>query len=453
MTRDIPAGPKADLILANASVLDGDGRFFEERDILIRGGRVEAVAAAADGLAAGVASAGGSASAGPADVVDCTGCVVTPGLTVLHGHAPMVLFRGLAEDVSIDDWFNVRIWPYESHLTDEDVRAGTRLAIAEMLENGVTAFADHYMFADAIADAVLESGIRADLAQTVFGLGDGVKERIEAGADVVRRRRGDSPRLTFRMGPHAPYTCPPPVLAAIVAKARELGVGLHIHVSETEAQVLASLHSLGQTPFAALAAAGGFELPVIVAHGLWVRQDDLKHLTPDTWFAASPKTYMKLAMGEGGLWALRDRLQVAAGTDGAASSNTLNPLEQMRLWALLGKHSGGDATRFTLREAWTLLMNGHRALGTNTGLVQPGRDADLVVWDLQQPNTAPVHDPLAAILYSAESRNVRDVLVQGQFLKRGHRLVTLNGPSVVREAAAAAARLVQQGPGQAAVTY
>ncbi|MGE5590445.1 MAG: amidohydrolase family protein, partial [Bacillota bacterium] len=423
MTKDIAAGLKADLILANASVLDGDGRFFEGRDILIRNGRVEAVVPAA---------AGGSSSAGrPAEVVDCTGCVVTPGLTVLHGHAPMVLFRGLAEDVSIDDWFNVRIWPYESRLTADDVRAGTRLAVAEMLENGVTAFADHYMFADAIADAVLESGIRADLAQTIFGLGDGVEERIEAGADVIRRRRSDSPRLTFRMGPHAPYTCPPPVLAAIVAKARELGVGLHIHVSETEAQVLASLQSLGQTPFAVLAAAGGFELPVIIAHGLWVRQDDLQYLTPSTWFAASPKTYMKLAMGEGGLWALRDRLQVAAGTDGAASSNTLNPLEQVRLWALLGKHSSGDATRFTLQEAWALLMNGHRALGTNTGLVQPGRDADLVVWDLRQPNTAPVHDPLAAILYSAGSRNVRDVLVQGQFLKRGHRLVTLDGPSVV----------------------
>jgi len=365
----------------------------------------------------------------------------------------MVLFRGLAEDVSIDDWFNLRIWPYESRLTEEDVRAGARLAVAEMLENGVTAFADHYMFADAVADAVLESGIRADLAQTIFGLGEGVEERIEAGADLIRRRRGDSPRLTFRMGPHAPYTCPPPVLAAVAAKARELGVGLHIHVSETEAQVKASLASLGVTPFAALAAAGGFDLPVIIAHGLWVREDDLPFLTPDTWFAASPKTYMKLAMGEGGLWTLRHRLQIASGTDGAASSNTLSPLEQIRLWSLVGKHSTGDSTLFTLREAWSLLMNGHKALGTNTGAVAPGRDADLVVWDLQQPNTSPVHDPLASILYSAGSRNVRDVLVQGQFLKRDHRLVTLDVQPIVREAAAAARRLVESGPGQTTVTY
>ncbi|MHB9145790.1 MAG: amidohydrolase family protein [Symbiobacteriia bacterium] len=461
--RERPTAPARDLILINAAILDGDGRFYEGRHIVIRDGRVAQVVAAkaSEGRAERPAQrrAERPAALAPAtprqmaEVVDCAGCVVTPGLTVLHGHAPMVLFRGLAEDVTIDDWFNRRIWPYESHLTVADVTAGTRLAIAEMLENGVTAFADHYMFADAIADVVLETGIRADLAPTIFGLGDGVGERIENATRLIAARRADSPRLTFRMGPHAPYTCPQAVLSAIVKRARELGVGLHIHVSETEAQVQASLEREGRTPFAALATAGGFDLPVLVAHGLWVREEDLDFFRPDTWFAASPKTYLKLAMGEGGLWRLRDRLQVAIGTDGAASSNTLSPLEQVRLWALLGKHSGGEAARYTLTEAWSLLMNGHKALGTNTGAVAPSRDADLVVWDLQQPNTAPVHNPLAAILYSAESRNIRDVLVQGQFLKRDHRLLTINPQRAVREAAAAAQRLTQAGPGPASVAY
>ncbi|MFZ5827376.1 MAG: amidohydrolase family protein [Bacillota bacterium] len=434
---------RPDLVLVGGAVLDGDGRYYARRNVAIQAGRITAV----------WDPAGGSPWLQAEQVLDCTGCLITPGLTVLHGHAPMALFRGLAEDVAIDDWFNRRIWPYESRITPDDVYHGARLAIAEMIENGVTAFADHYMHAGRIADAVVETGIRADLAPTIFGLGDGVEEQIEAAAALIALRRFESPRLTFRMGPHAPYTCPPPVLKAIVDRARELGVGIHLHVSETEAQVAASRSGEGRTPFQAVADAGGFTLPVLVAHGLWVEEEDLALLTPETWFAASPKTYLKLAMGEGNLWRLRERLNVAIGTDGAASSNTLNPLEQARLWALVGKHATGRADRFTLAEAWQLLMNGHRALATPTGMVVSGLDADLVVWDLQQPNTAPVLDPLAALLYSAESRNVRDVMVQGQFLKRNFRVVSLDTAEAVSRAVAAAQRLLAEGPGRAGVVY
>ncbi|HCJ10836.1 MAG TPA: cytosine deaminase [Clostridiales bacterium] len=367
----------------------------------------------------------------------------------------MVIFRGFAEDMSMDDWFNERIWPYESRLTPDHVEAGARLAVVEMIEHGVTAFADHYFEADRIADVVLETGIRADLAPTVFGLGEGVAERVDAAAELIARRRDDDPRLTFRMGPHAPYTCPPPAMEHIVRRARELGVGLHLHVSETRAQVEESRRREGRTPFAAVAAAGGFELPVIVAHGLWVEEEDLALVGADTWFAVSPKTYLKLAMGEGSLWRLwgDPRLRLAAGTDGAASSNTLNPLEQVRLWALLGKHAVGRADRFTLEEAWRVLMNGHRALGRGTGAVRPGWEADLVVWDLEQPNTAPVHNVLAAIIYSADARNVRDVLVSGRFLKRDFEVVAVDAAEALRQAEEAARAVVARGPGRATVTY
>lgn len=434
------------LVLTGALILDGDGRLSDGcRDIVIRDG----------GIAAVVAAGTGPGATGPAKLerVDCAGCVVTPGLVALHTHAPMVLFRGLAEDVSIDDWFNIRIWPYESRMTGDEVAAGARLAIAEMLDNGVTAFADHYFEAERIADVVVDTGIRGQLAPTIFGLGEGVEDRIEAAADLIQRRRHQNPRLSFRMGPHAPYTCPPPVLAAVVSRAGDLGVGIHLHISETREQVAASREREGRTPFAAVAAAGGFDLPVIVGHGLWVEEDDLPLLGLDTWFAVSPKTYLKLAMGQGNLWRLAGRLNLATGTDGAASSNTLSPLEQARLWALVGKQALGSAERFTLDETWRLLMNGHRALGQNTGEVAPGRDADLVVWDLEQPNTAPVHDVRAAIVYSAEARNVRDVLVAGRLVKRDHRLVSLDARRAVAEARAAAEAILARGPGRAKVSY
>ncbi len=444
----------AELVLAGALVLDADGRLLDgPRDIVIRGGKIAAVRPAGSDVARGNSGASGGPQA--PEVVDCSGCVVTPGLVILHTHAPMVLFRGFAEDMSIDDWFNKRIWPYESRLTPDHIEAGARLAVVEMVEHGVTAFADHYFEADRIADVVLDTGIRADLAPTVFGLGEGVAERVDAAAELIARRRDDDPRLTFRMGPHAPYTCPLPAMEHIVRRARELGVGLHLHVSETRTQVEESRRREGRTPFAAVAAAGGFELPVIVAHGLWVEEEDLTLVGPDTWFAVSPKTYLKLAMGEGSLWRLwgDPRLRVAAGTDGAASSNTLNPLEQVRLWALLGKHASGRADRFTLEDAWRVLMSGHRAFGRGTGAVQPGWEADLVVWDLEQPNTAPVHDVLAAIIYSADARNVRDVLVSGRFLKRDFKVVAVDVAEALRQVEEAARAVVARGPGRATVTY
>lgn len=428
-----------DLILAHGTIINGEGKLASDRHVLIQDGRIVSVREGAVPVAP--------------EVVDCTGCFITPGLVNLHTHTPMVLFRGFAEDLSIDDWFNTRIWPYESRLTPDDVYTGTRLAIAEMIENGVTAFADHYFEADRIADAVIESGIRAELAPTIFGLAEGVEEAIEAADELIRRRREESPRLTFRMGPHAPYTCPAPVLRAVAQKAKELGIGIHIHASETEHQVAECLAEHGMTPFEVMAEAGVFEVPVTIAHGLWLEESDLRLLNPDIWFAACPKTYLKLAAGEGNLWKFQDRLNVAIGTDGAASSNTLNPLEQARLWALVGKQSGGRADRFPLEETWRLLMNGHRAMGLPTGEVGPGYEADLVVWDLQQPNTAPVNNPLASLIYSAESRNVRDVLVQGRFLKRDFRVVGLDAQEALAAADKAARLLFNGGPGRAKVTY
>lgn len=411
------------LLLKNCNLIDETAAVTPGRDLLIR-----------DGL---IAARGPGLSAGPdARAVDCSGLFVSPGLTVLHAHSPMHILRGLAEDVNIDDWFNREIWPYESKIRPEDIYWGARLCCAEMLDNGVTAFADHYFHGEQIAKAARETGIRADIAGTVFAFdGDPGPESAPVLALIEQYR--DDPMVNIRFGPHSPYICSPAVLRELVETAKKAGCGIHLHISETRAQVEESRQKYGKTPFRVAAEAGCFTLPCIAAHGLWIEEEDLSLLGPDTYLPVSPKTYMKLGMGKGSIWQLWQRVNLCIGTDGAASSNTVSPLEQARLFALLGKWED-RAEEFRLADLWRLLMRGHGALNFRSGRLEPGSAADLVFWDLDTPHTAPIYDPLAAILYSADSRNIRHVMVAGEFVKKDGKLKA--DPAPVLENAARCAR-------------
>lgn len=396
---------RVDLILKNAGVIDESGTFFTGKNLLIHQGKIYQVT---DELPAEIETA---------EVMDCSQYIISPGLVNLHTHSPMNLFRGLAEDVSIEDWFNLEIWPYERNMTADHASAGTMAAIYEMLDAGVTAFADHYMFPEAIIHAVQQTGIRCDLAPTLFGVSESFEKDLAEAGELVRKYQGHNSRLALRLGPHSPYTCSPEQLKEVADVAKELKTGIHIHISETEQQLKDSMKRFGKTPFQVLAEAGGFEVPVIVAHGLWIQPEDRKLLTRETAIAMSPKTYLKLAMGQGHLWNGPEELPLAVGTDGAASSNSLNPLEQVRLFGLLGKHFSQDATQFSCKSLWKILMAGHGALPFNTGKVKAGAEADLVFWDLSSPGVMPVHNPLAAILYSSSNQQVRHVMVGGQWVK------------------------------------
>lgn len=417
------------LLFRGATLLDHRGILTPDTDLLVEEGHIRAM--------------GRGLEPGDAQVVDCTGMVLSPGLPVLHAHSPMHILRGLAEDVTPDAWFNEEIWPYESKITPEDIYWGSRLCAAEMADCGVTAFADHYFQAREVIRAAGDTGLRVNMAPTAFGL-DRVEKDI---AETLTLREDFSAnslvKITF--GPHAPYTCGPQALAQVAQAAREAGMGLHLHLAETKEQQEESLRLHGKTPAGVVAEAGGFQVPCIVAHGLWMAPEDVPLLGKDTFVAVSPKTYMKLGMGTGTLWDQWDRLNLCIGTDGAASSNTVNPLEQARLFALLGKLPG-RAGEFRLQELWQLLMNGHRALGFGTGRLEPGAPADLVVWDLNTPNTAPVYNPLAAILYSADRGNVLHTVVAGRFVKRDGRLVQDTAP-LLAEAARCAQALSIRGKG------
>ena len=354
-----------------------------------------------------------------------------------------------------------RIWPFESTLIPEDIRIGTMLAIYEMFDCGY-GFFDHYFFSDQIADGAMEAGMRADIAPTIFGMAPDWRESLEEASLLIESASNDKygNRVKMTVGPHAPYTCPPNVLETCVRRAKELGVGVHIHVSETEKQVHDSITQYGKTPFAILSEAGMFDVPCIVAHGIWIQEQEIELLGKDSIFAVAPKTYLKLASGFGNLYKFQTlgrpipgTLRVGIGTDGAASSNTLNPLEQARLYGLLAKHHLGDATGYDLKMVWNMLMEGHSALGQNTGDVAPGFQADLVVWDFHMPHTWPVYAPLASIIYSADARNVRDVLVGGEFKKKAGKVQVFESNSLFEKAKHIKNRLVAKGAGRARVKY
>ena len=297
-------------------------------------------------------------------MIDGAGLLAVPGLVNSHTHSPMVMMRGAAEDVSIDDWFNQRIWPMEVNLTPERVRVGARLACAEMLLAGVTTFVDHYFHADQIAAAAVESGIRADLAPTYFSSAG--PEAIDAAIATARDLRTLDPRITASLGPHATYTVSDDDLRRTADIAQAEGFRIHLHAAETDDQTRSSLDKHGVTPMQVLERTGVLEAGALIAHGCGIRESDLPILeryADRTTVASCPKVYLKLAMGEvtpiKGLQSVGVR--VGVGTDGAAVHNTLDVWESLRMVALTQKQREHDAEWMTLSDTLRLATRGGAA--------------------------------------------------------------------------------------------
>lgn len=429
------------VLLKNSKVIDENGKLTENVNIYISNGKIEKISNAHE-----------NEECVGYETVDCTDYYVTPGFVNLHAHSPMNIMKGIAEDVSIDNWFNEKIFPYESKLETEDVYWGAVLASVEMINNGVTAFADHYFSQESVYKAVEDTGIRGDIAPTIFGLSDDYKQQLKNAENFVKQYNGKNSRINLRLGPHAPYTCPGEILTEIVNTAKKLGVGIHLHVSETKEQVEDSLRLTGKTPIEVLYECGGFDVDVIIAHGLWTTKEDLKYINDNATFAFCPKTYMKLSMGKGNIYNLKNEINYSFGTDGAASSNTLNPLEQARLFALNGKMYTDNATDFEITKIWKSLMNGHRALKFNTGKILEGYEADLLIWDLNMVNTFPVYDPLTSIIYSSNPDNIKYTMVQGEFLKYDGKLKA-DIPAILKKAKEIQENILQRGKGKSKVNY
>ncbi|MFP4174442.1 MAG: amidohydrolase [Halobacteriales archaeon] len=384
-------------------------------------------------------------------VLDASDCLVLPGMVNAHTHASMSLLRGYADDLPLQTWLEDHIWPIEAHITAEDIRTGAELAAVEMIRGGTTAFADMYFEMGEVADAVEDSGLRAALGYGIITVGkddDEAREELHEGVDFVRRYEGSADgRVSTMLCPHAPYTCDEETLREAARSAREEGVVLHTHLSETAGEVEDSVEAHGDRPPAYLDSLGFFDGDAYVAHGVHLNEEDIEMFARrGVGVAHCPSANMKLASGTA---PVADMLQagvtVGVGTDGPASNNTLDMFKETRRAALVAKNREGDASAVPAQAALdAATRGGAELLGTDAGVIKEGRPADLAVVSLDAAHLTPRHDLVSHAVYAANARDVVHTVVDGEVLMEDRRIETLDADAVVAEAEERARELVER---------
>jgi len=367
--------------------------------------------------------------------------VALPGLVNAHTHVAMTLMRGYADDMELMPWLEQKIWPREVKLKREDIYWGSLLGMVEMLCAGVTTFNDMYWWFDATAQAAQHSGIRASLSAVLLGFMDRAEGDLANAAEFAAQwKNAADGRVTVMLGPHAPYTVPDSIMRCVIETARDLGIGVHIHLAETAREVKESVDKIGLTPVAHMERIGLFDLrPVLAAHCVHVTDDDIGILVRRrVGVSHNPGSNMKLASGTMPLpKMLGAGVIVGLGTDGAASNNNLDVLEEARLAALVHKLACDDPTCVTAYQALALATRGGaRALGLDDriGMLAPGMKADIVLVDLHQPHLTPLHSVVSNLVYSARACDVRTVLVNGAVVVNDGRVTTVNQDEVMARA-------------------
>jgi 5-methylthioadenosine/S-adenosylhomocysteine deaminase len=383
---------------------------------------------------------------------------VLPGLINAHTHAPMVLFRGLADDLELMDWLENHIFPAEAaHVDEEFVRAGTRLACLEMLRGGTTTFADMYYFEDAIAEEAERCGMRAVLGETLidFPAPDHAtwEEALAYTHRFAERWRGHA-RITPAVAPHAAYTVSAEHLVAAHALAAELDVPLLIHLAEDRAELERVRARTGKTSIAYLDGLGVLDNRMLAAHVVWPSPEEIELLARrGVGVAHCPQSNMKIAAGIAPVPALLAAgVAVGLGTDGAGSNNDLDLWQEIDTAAKLHKVAALDPTVLPARQALALATReGARALDLDgeIGSLEPGKRADLIVVradGLHQQPQRPADNPYSLLVYSTRASDVETVIVDGRVVVRGGRVLTLDEAEVVAAAAALRARIAGASP-------
>jgi 5-methylthioadenosine/S-adenosylhomocysteine deaminase len=426
---------RIDLLVQGGTVvtMDAKGHILENGAVAVRGAKIVAVGTTAEILAKYQAD----------HVLDAKGRVVMPGLINTHTHAPMVLFRGLADDLPLMDWLNHYIFPAEAQNVDEAfVRWGTRLACLEMIQGGITTYVDMYYFEDAVAEETAKAGLRGLLGQAVLDFPAPDHKTwadAMAGCEKYVRRWKGHPLVTPAVAPHAPYTVSPEHLKEAHALSSKHEVPLIIHVAETETELKTIRDKYKATPVGYLDGLGVLDERVIAAHCVWLDDADIKVLA--RWFvgvAHCPHSNMKLASGVAPVpRLLKAGVAVGLGTDGAASNNVLNLWEEIDTAAKLHKLIAKDPSVLSAREALEMAtIGGARAIhrDKDIGSLEEGKLADLIVVRMDAAHQTPLYNVYSQLVYATKFSDVETVVVNGKRVMEKRKVLTLNEKEVLAKA-------------------
>ena len=385
--------------------------------------------------------------------IDLPNHVLLPGLVNCHTHAPMTLLRGYADDLELHVWLQEHIWPAErAFVGPRFVRDGTRLAVAEMFRSGTTCFNDMYFFPDAAIDVCREAGMRASLGLIVIEFetawAQDAAAYIDRGMKLYEDHRGE-PLVSFTLAPHAPYTVSDETLQRLAGMSEQLNMPVHTHLLETEWEIKQSLQQHDRHPIVRLEQLGLLNPRLQAVHMTQLSNDDIDKVAKSgAHVIHCPQSNLKLASGFCPLAALQQAgINVALGTDGAASNNDLDLLAEGQTAALLGKGVSGDArTVDAFGVIEMLTINGATALGLDDriGSIEPGKQADLCALDLAAPETQPLHHVVSQLVYAASSRQVSDVWVAGRRVLETGKLTTIDLDEVLDSAREWQAKLARR---------
>ena len=376
-------------------------------------------------------------------IIDAEGKILLPGLINTHTHLSMTLFRGLADDLSLDSWLNDHIWPMEANLNGDYCYIGALLGAVELIKSGTTTFSDMYFYMEDVARAVEDAGIRAVLSYGMIDFGDAEKREaeIEENLQLFKSCNGMADgRIKVFFGPHSPYTASEDLLIKVRELADEYNMGIHIHVSETEKEINDSLDEKGLRPFEYLEKIGFLGPDVVAAHCVWLSDEEIKIIKKhDVKVSHNPCSNMKLASGIAPVSKLIENdICVSIGTDGASSNNNLDLIEELKTASLLQKVSTLDPKVLTSDEAITMAtIKGAEALGLENeiGSIEVGKKADIILIDTNSANMVPDSSSLSSnVIYSANGSNVDTTICNGKILMENKKLTVLDEQEIYDKA-------------------
>jgi 5-methylthioadenosine/S-adenosylhomocysteine deaminase len=426
-------------LIRNARIItQDDERRILQADILINKHRIERVGT-------------GIPKEGADEVIDASGKIAFPGLINAHTHISMSLFRGYGEGFPLKRWLEEKIWPAEEKLKEEDIYWGTLLGAIEMIRSGTTCFSDMYMLGlSRMADAAGEIGIRAVISQGLFDASEHRTPEAEMAKmeKVANELAKTNPRIKAGVGAHAVYSCSEDLLRLAKEFASYRGLPFHIHVGETREEVFSCLGSRKLRPVEYLESIGAADSGSIFAHMGWVTKREIAIAGKcGVNVVHCPISNLKLATG--GICPAAEFIEaganVALGTDGPASNNSQDMIETMKSALLLQSHKYWDAQKLSPAQIWDCAtINGARALGFDTGSIEEGKLADIVLIDAKAANLLPLHNDLRSIAYSLNPSNITDVMINGKFVLRNGKITLVDEELVLEKAADVAHEVVSR---------